>query len=146
MTSKGINVDYKVINKYWLLKQLKLPDDMREEISGYCFYDKDMIDIRNKKRICTDIIKCPLSSVRYADGHWVFFAYGWEKPIRATNCPDCGNYKFTLSSFSLNIWCNCYQNFDDYDNSYISIEDIENEEIEYRRYRDFRAIYSRHGS
>jgi hypothetical protein len=131
-----------VINKLWLLNQLKLPHDMIEEISGYCFYDEYSLHIRNNKEMVLYCLKNPFTNIKTYDGYWKIWVNKNNNPLQATNCPHCGNYRFANSYLAMNIICICSRNFE-YDETEISIEDIENEMEEYANYREGRAEFIR---
>lgn len=126
-----------VANKLFLIKQLKLPIELTCEISSYCFYDVQASFIRNKMRSITQIFKSPLINGRNDMGDWWFYIEYGEKQFQAQNCTSCGNYIVTNNYDTTDsVLCSCIYREDTYiDNDYQTIEDIENEEEEYRNYR-----------
>lgn len=140
---------YIVANKVWLLRQVKLPHDIVEEICGYIFHDQYAASIREKKQNTISAFKTHLVNGAANNGHWWFWAGQHEMQFQANNCPRCGNYIFTNNDeVATNILCSCqetYYNNNDHTNTNTNedetgptIEDIENEDEEYRDYREAR--------
>lgn len=132
-----------VVNKVWLVSKFDLPNDIIQEISSYCFYDKETINTRNRMRDMLEVFKIPLINGRNNNGQWWFWAEYGEKQFQALNCPNCGNYMSTNNyHITPSILCSCiYTNnsiMANNDDEYTTIEDIENEEEEYRNYREGR--------
>lgn len=126
-------------NKVWLLKQLRLPQDIIEEISSCCFYDKVMVDIKNKKQMFLRSLTSPLISLRFEDGYRFLLIDKSKKTFESTNCQNCGDYGYATSQIPANIRCHCYRRFIFIDDGLPTIEDIIYEEEEYKRYREDRA-------
>lgn len=130
-----------VANKVWLIRQIKLPIELTDEISSYCFYDKEMTNTRNKLRTIVDVFASPLINGRGNYGEWWFWAEYGERQFQAHNCTRCSNYIITNNYATTDsVLCSCIyrEDTDSEDDDGPTIEDIENEEQEYRTYREGR--------
>lgn len=138
-----------VTNKVWLIKKLNLPIELTDEISSYCFYDLEMTTTRNIFRSITHIFNSSFMDRRR------FWAEYDDGKFQGLNCSTCGNYISTnWYNIPINIICSCvyventdrmigyYENYST-DENYPTIEDIENEEEDYRNYRESRRELSR---
>lgn len=112
---------HNIKDKIVALHGLPLPSDMVHEICGYCFYDKEISLIRDKKR---KIMKTVLTEAntgytsnknglkKYDDhGTW-WFLYKDKKSedfvsLLSDFCQDCGNYRASNRGY-INLSVKCY--------------------------------------
>lgn len=118
---------YNVNAKILALQGLPLPKDMIHEICGYCFYDKEISLIRDRKR---EIMKTVLKEANtgYSNNKIVLKTYDdvgtwWFLYVDKKNgaflsllpdfCQDCGNYREVNRGYiDFSVKCYCLDYYD----------------------------------
>lgn len=132
-----ISLKMETFYKQFLIRSLKLPYELCEEINAYVFYDKDTTEVRNQVRKHfrnTCVVEINNASSNRKDGggtsidaavasgtigfrgeteDWSFHTfYEYTREICAVNCRFCGNYLMSNTQIITNhkLMCFCKRN------------------------------------
>ena len=98
-----------VVEKIFIMRQIRLPYDINEEIIGFNFYDKETTIsrsiTRSKKQHLLNMIKRPIMKGYDETGCWCFWAGEEEPQFQSSNCFKCGNYVYV---FGNNKYMKCF--------------------------------------